>query len=160
MTVTERVAYIRGLFEGMEINVDKNEGRIIKEMLDLLEDMALSITDLEDENDALQEAIDVIIEDMYDEDASYDDADEDELDYDPDMELFQVVCPSCGEEIYIDESTLDQGTISCPACGEELEFDISALEDDEMSSLDDAEDLPVFEAEPVTIEDSDDEFDD
>lgn len=159
MTVTERVAYIRGLFEGMEINVDKKEGRILKEMLDLLEDMALSITDLEDENDALQEVLDTMIEDVYDEDDSYDDADEDELDYDPDMELFQVVCPSCGEEIYVDESTLGQGTISCPACGEELEFDMSALEDEALS-LDDMGDFPAFEAEPVTVEDDDDEFDD
>ena len=54
MTVTERVAYIRGLFEGLEINVDKKEGRLFKEMITLLEDMALSITDLEEENDALQ----------------------------------------------------------------------------------------------------------
>ena len=89
MTVTERVAYIRGLFEGLEINVDKKEGRLFKEMITLLEDMALSITDLEEENDALQGVLDAMIEDIYDDDDSYDeeDVDEDDAIYDPDNEL-------------------------------------------------------------------------
>ena len=132
MTVTERVAYLRGLFEGMDVNVDTKEGRILKEMLDVLGDMALSITDLEEENEALQEVLDAMIEDLYDDDDSYDeeDIDSDDVDYDPDSELFEVVCPSCGEEIYVDEVTLSQGNISCPACGEELEFDLSTLDGD------------------------------
>lgn len=137
MTVTERVAYIRGLFEGLEINVDKKEGRLFKEIISVLEDMALSITDLEEENEALQGVLDAMIEDLYDDDDSYDeeDIDADGIGYDPDHELFEVVCPSCGEEIFIDEATLEQGNISCPACGEELEFDMSSL---------DAEDVPAF----------------
>lgn len=132
MTVTERVAYVRGLFEGFEINADKKEGRLFKEIIDLLEDMALSITDLEEENEALQEVIDAMIEDIYDEDDTYDeeDIDSDDMAYDPDTELFEVICPSCGEEIYVDEDTLSQGSIACPACGEELEFDMSALGED------------------------------
>lgn len=133
MTVTERVAYIRGLFEGLDINTEKKEGRVLMAMLDVLEDMALSIADLEDENDALQNIIDTMLEDLYDEDDSYDADDlEDEDDFDPDTELFQVVCPSCGEEIFVDESTLAMSRIDCPACGEELEFDFSALEEDEL----------------------------
>ena len=137
MTVTERVAYVRGLFEGFEVNVDKKEGRLFKEIIDLLEDMALSITDLEEENEALQEVIDAMIEDIYDDDDSYDeeDVEPDDMAYDPDSELFEVVCPSCGEEIYVDEAALSQGSIACPACGEELEFDMSALDGD--FSLDD-----------------------
>ncbi len=141
MTVTERVAYIRGLFEGLEVNVDKKEGRVLKEIIDLLGDMALSITDLEEENEALQELLDAMIEDIYDDDDSYDeeDVDTEGMDFDPDTELFEVVCPSCGEEIYVDEGTLSQGNITCPACGEELEFDMSAL-DGELSFDDIPED--------------------
>jgi predicted RNA-binding Zn-ribbon protein involved in translation (DUF1610 family) len=59
------------------------------------------------------------------------------VEIDPDTELFQVICPNCGEEIFIDESTLEIGNISCPACGEELEFDLSALE----------EELPAYPAD-------------
>lgn len=174
MTVTERVAYLRGLFEGLEVNVDKKEGRILKEMLDLLGDMALSITDLEEENEALQEVLDVLIEDLYDDDDSYDeeDVDSDDVDFDPDSELFEVVCPSCGEEIYVDEATLSQGNISCPACGEELEFDLSTLDGDlsfddvaEDDYLDDEipeEDFPEieFDTEVEDIDEDDDTDDD
>ena len=130
MTVTERVAYVRGLFEGLDFSAEKKEGRILQAMLDLLEDMALSIEDLEEENDALQDVIDTMVEDMYDDDDSYDELEDDDIELDPEADLFQVLCPSCGEEIYIDESTLEMGSIGCPACGEDLEFDLSALEDD------------------------------
>lgn len=142
MTVTERVAYIRGLFEGLEVNTDKKEGRILQAIIDLLEDMALSIEDLEEENDALQNVIDAMIEDLYDEDDSYDEEDlDDDLDFDPDAELYQVICPSCGEEIFVDESTLSMGNIGCPACGEDLEFDLSALEDELPAYPEEAEDV-------------------
>ena len=130
MTVTERVAYVRGLFEGLDFSAEKKEGRILQAILDLLEDMALSIEDLEEENDALQDVIDTMVEDMYDDDDSYDELEDDDIELDPEADLFQVICPSCGEEIYIDESTLEMGSIGCPACGEDLEFDLSALEDD------------------------------
>ena len=43
--------------------------------------------------------------------------------------FYSVVCPTCGEEIYLDESLLDKGGIQCPACGEELEFDFGEDED-------------------------------
>lgn len=173
MTVTERVAYVRGLFEGFEVNVDKKEGRLFKEIIDLLEDMALSITDLEEENEALQEVIDAMIEDIYDDDDSYDeeDVEPDDMAYDPDSELFEVVCPSCGEEIYVDEAALSQGSIACPACGEELEFDMSALDGD--FSLDDipegdipdddipADDFPEieFDSDDEPEEDAEDDID-
>ena len=146
MTITEKVAYVRGLFDGLEVNTEKKEGRILKEMIAVLEEMALSIADLEAENDALQGVLDAMIEDIYDEDDSFDE----EEDFDPDTELFEVVCPSCGEEIFVDEATLDMGDIACPACGEELEFDLSSLDEDVLGfdlSEDDAEELPESEDE-------------
>lgn len=130
MTLTERVAYIRGLAEGLGVDENQKEGRVLLAMLELMDDMAESIAELEDENDGLQNIIDAMIEDFYDEDDSYDEADDD---IDPDTELYQVVCPNCGEEIYVDELTLDKGTIGCPACGEDLEFDLSALEEEALA---------------------------
>ena len=44
--------------------------------------------------------------------------------------LYDVTCPSCGEEISFDEETLDQGSIRCPSCGEVLEFDLGEDGDD------------------------------
>ena len=63
--------------------------------------------------------------------APYDDEDDEELDYDGVM--YDVTCPTCGEEITFDEGTLSEGSIICPSCGEELEFDLdgeTAKDDD------------------------------
>ena len=167
MKITEKVAYLRGLFEGYEIDTDKKEGRILKEMLAVLEDMALSISDLEEENDALQGVLDAMIEDIYDEDDSYDEEDPDAMDLDPDAELFEVVCPSCGEEIFVDEETLEMGDIECPACGEELEFDLSSLDEEpafdipEADFTEDEEDIPEGDQDgEVAVIEFDDEEDD
>jgi len=48
--------------------------------------------------------------------------------------LYELVCPSCGEEINIDESLLAAGKMECPSCGENLEF---SFEEDDVP--DDAE---------------------
>ncbi len=128
MTVTERVAFVRGLFEGLDFGENKKEGKILTAIIDLLEDMALTIEDLEDENEALQEVVDALIEDLY-EDEDFEDEEDDDETAGIDGDLFQVVCPTCGEDIYVDEATLDMGNIQCPACGEELEFDLSTLDD-------------------------------
>lgn len=53
--------------------------------------------------------------------------DDEELEYDG--VLYDVTCPSCGEEITFDEDTLSKGSIPCPTCGEELEFDLDADEE-------------------------------
>lgn len=59
---------------------------------------------------------------------SSDEEDEDEeLAYDG--VVYDVTCPSCGEEISFDEETLEKGSIVCPSCGETLEFDLSDEED-------------------------------
>lgn len=63
-------------------------------------------------------------EDYYDEDEE----DEDE-DFAYDGVLYDVTCPTCGEEITFDEDTLSFGSIQCPECGEELEFDLDSDED-------------------------------
>ena len=51
-----------------------------------------------------------------------DTSDDDELEYDG--VVYDVTCPTCGEEISFDEETLQKGSITCPKCGEVLEFDL------------------------------------
>ena len=53
MTITEKVAYLRGLSEGMSIDEKSNEGRLLKAIIDVLDDMAFSIADVEDGLDAV-----------------------------------------------------------------------------------------------------------
>ncbi len=125
MTLTERVSYIRGLADGLDVKESQKEGRVLLAMLELMDDMAQSIEELEETTESLDNIVDVMVEELYDEGDLYDDEEAD-----MDSELYQVVCPNCGEEIYVDELTLDRGTIGCPACGEDLEFALSALDEE------------------------------
>ena len=56
-----------------------------------------------------------------------DEDDEDLLDLD---DFFEIECPSCGEDIIIDESVLDVGEVVCPNCGDSFSLDL-VVEDEE-----------------------------
>jgi len=150
MTTSEKVAYLKGLAEGLKINEEKPEGKLISVIIDILEDMALDIEDVSENALDLSEEIDELSEDLaLLEDLVYDDEDDDEDDsccghshshkggcccggddFDEPL-FFEVKCPSCENEITVDEDVLSLGKIQCPNCGEMLEFDFDEDEDDE-----------------------------
>lgn len=123
MTILEKVAYLRGLSEGLGIDDQSKEGRMFKGIIDILDDMALTVSDLEDDVAEISDGLDEIDEDLGAlEDEFYaDEEDDDEL-FNED-ELYEVTCPSCGDAIYVNEDMLDEGFIHCPSCNEKLEFD-------------------------------------
>ncbi len=128
MTLTEKVAYLKGLAEGLALDADKPEVKVINAMMDILDDLALSVSDLEDEVAIIGEQVDAIDEDLeeleecfYEE---FDDCDCCDDDYDDEFDYYDVECPSCGEIISVDEEILEEGSINCPACNELLEFEI------------------------------------
>ncbi len=134
MTITEKVAYLKGLIEGMEIDVDTKEGKILKAIMDVLSDVALSVEDLEMTVEEMGEQVDTIDEDLdtleteyYGDD--YDDCDDDCCDCGCEDEFYDITCPSCEEEFCVDEETLLDGGVECPNCGEHLEFDIEECDD-------------------------------
>lgn len=140
MTVTERVAYVKGLFEGLDLDCEKKEGKVLKAMLEVMDDLAQNVADLQHQNQELRAQLDDVfcdVSSLMDEMPQDDDFDiaYGEDDGEP---MYQVVCPTCGENLYLDDAMLDEGSIACPACGEELEFDLSALESDD--SYDDTDD--------------------
>ena len=133
MTLSERTAYLKGLMEGMKIDTETNEGKLFKAIIETLDDMALTVSDVEDVVDAICDELDVIEEDLEtveeylldEEDDDYDDDDYDEDEYDfGDDTIYEVKCPTCGTVIDLDEEMLEVGSIECPDCGEELEFDL------------------------------------
>lgn len=154
MTISEKMAYVKGLRDGVSLDAEKPEVRVIDAVLDLLGDVAAAIRDLDDqaeavsdELDEIEESLDLLESVVYDEDDDEDDEDEDEdEDQDQDADesdndeavydfgdevIYELTCPACGESITIDEEMLDKGMINCPKCGEELEFDLSEDEDSE-----------------------------
>ena len=140
MTLSERTAYLKGLMEGMKIDTETNEGKLFKAIVDTLDDMALTVSDLEDVVDAVCDELDGIEEDLDtieeyllddeddDEEEEEDWDDEDEFDF-GDETIYEVKCPSCGSVINLDEDMLEAGAIDCPDCGEELEFDVDDVEE-------------------------------
>ena len=119
MTLTEKVAYLKGLVEGIGVDETTNQGKIMKAVLDVLDDMAFTVSDLEDSTSELYEEVEAIDEDLSSlEDEFYgDDEDDDDC------------CCDDDEEICIDSSVLDKGEIECPNCGETLTFEFDDEDD-------------------------------
>lgn len=131
MTVTEHVAYLKGLAEGLEIGSENKEGKLLAGMLNALESLADAVVDMQQQNEELMAELDDVYEEMSALTESFLAEDEETEDAADDEDLYQVVCPTCGEIIYLDSEMLDEGSIACHACGEELEFDKSALDTDD-----------------------------
>ncbi len=126
MDICEKVAYIKGLAEGLNLDSETKEGKILAAVIDVLGDITEEICDIEDGCDAMLEQIDAVDEDLsaveeliYDED---DDCDCDDC-CDCDDDLYEVECPQCHDVIYLDEDMFADEGITCPNCGTELEFD-------------------------------------
>ena len=134
--IMQKAAYLKGLAEGMELDASSKEGRILSALLELVEEMACSVSALEDSTAGIEDELDEIAEELieietrFDECCGDDDDWEDDCDCcDDDSYYYEVVCPTCNECIALEESIVAQGGITCPNCGEDLEFEFD--EDDE-----------------------------
>jgi hypothetical protein len=124
MTISEKVAYLKGLAEGLNLDTEKSkEGKLISVMIGILEEVGLSIEDLEENALALGEEIDTLSDDLadvesvvFDEDCDCDDCDDD---------WFEVECPTCEETLTIDDQALADGFIQCPNCESKFSLDLS-----------------------------------
>jgi len=144
MTLSEKISYIRGLADGLELDNEKKEVKVLNAIIDLLDDMTLAVESMEDLYDDMAEQVDAIDEDLtsleddfYDDcdccDCDCDDCDEcDDCDCcDEDEVFYEVTCGKCEEQICVSEDILLEGEITCPNCGELLEFDFSCLCDED-----------------------------
>ena len=153
MTINEKAAYLKGLMEGLQLDTEKAEGKMIAAIVDLLGDVTKKLTNVEDTTIAISDELDEIEEDLDaiedfimdeddddydDDDDDYDDEDFDDDDYDEegfdfgdeDTTIYEVKC-ICGNVIAFDEETLEAGSIICDECGETLEFSFEDEDEDE-----------------------------
>lgn len=130
MTISEKVAYLKGLAEGLNLDTEKSkEGKLISVMIGILEELAMSVEDLEENALNLGEEIDVLSDDLADvEDVVFED-DEDDEDYDDDW--FEVECPTCGADIVVDDEALADGEVECPSCGTRYAMELSDDDDED-----------------------------
>jgi hypothetical protein len=118
----EKVSYLRGLAEGMQISDATNEGKLLKAMLEVMDDFALAIDDIEEIQEQLGEQVDSIDEDLAElESVVFDEEDED----DEDFCVSEIECPYCKEKIDIDDEVVNEETetIECPNCHKSIELD-------------------------------------
>ena len=123
MTISEKVAYIQGMFVGMEL--DKSEmkvARILSEVLDVLQEVGQQLDGMDAAMDQFDEELDALGDTVADlEEAVFDDEDEQDADFgDGDGEeedFFEIPCPTCGEDLLVDDEALAAGVVDCPACG-------------------------------------------
>lgn len=131
MTISERISYVKGLAEGMKLDTDSNEGKLITAILDILSDISEEIDAINEEQFNIADQLDEVDEDLSNlEDIIYDD---DECDGDceccdedcefNDDDIYEVTCPKCNDVIYLDAEMLEEEGIACPNCGTNLEFD-------------------------------------
>lgn len=127
----EKVAYLQGLAEGMEISNDSKEGKLLLQIIDVLEAFADEMDSVYDELDDLNDAvlelddyIETIDEDLANLEDDIYELDEDDDDFDDEDDDFEEVdCPECGESFFVDGKLIDKGEdVECPNCGVIIEF--------------------------------------
>lgn len=127
MEISQKVAYLKGLAEGLALDTETKEGKLIAAIIDVLDEMSIRFEDIDDNLVDLEDGLDAVSDDLSEVEEALYEMDEDDEELDDDAEYFETICPVCQEEIVFDEDTLDSGEIRCPNCGEKLEFDLSDL---------------------------------
>ena len=127
----ERMAYLKGLAEGLNVGQSTPEGRVLVGMMDIMNEIVRSVDRLQGLQEQLEEYIEAVDDDLTDlENEFYDDYEEDEydedledldLDDDTAIEYMEMTCPNCSETVFVDEDVFDSDEIVevlCPECNE------------------------------------------
>jgi hypothetical protein len=139
MTISEKAAYLKGLMAGMKMSESSDEGKLFAAIADLLEDISLAVSDLEDETAAMRDYIDELDTDLAEVETEVYGLDECDCECDCDCDcccddddIVELECPACGEEICIEEEELeDCEQLECPACGKMLNVVCEECDEDE-----------------------------
>ena len=121
MNISEKVAYIKGLAEGLKV-----DDKVVNAILDVLADIANAVNGLKEDTEYLENYIEEVDEDLGaleedfygldDDDCDCCDCDDDDCDC---CDCAEVECPACGDTICLDDS-IDFDHVTCPACGAEF----------------------------------------
>ena len=150
----EKVAYLKGLAEGMRLDAESDQGKLLLAMIDAMEAFASEHEDTCAQLDELQQYVEEIDSDVSDleealfsedEDDEDDEEDEDDGDDDDDEDgdgLIEYECPHCGTVVFFDEEAFDmEDKHLCPNCHRSIFDDEDSFdEDDNAEGDDDGED--------------------
>ena len=107
----KKITYLRGLCDGSDFPAESKEGKIFHGILDVLDDMAFMLETFMDDEDLVME------------DEDLDETDEPSF-------FYSFNCPSCGQELDVDEQTMEMQTeIPCPGCGATVPIGSADMDD-------------------------------
>jgi DNA repair ATPase RecN len=104
MTLTEKASYLKGLMDGMNLDTTTNEGKLFAAIADLLDELCISVADLEDQTEIMGEELDLIEESLDEIDEIIDEIDEAIEDID---DTLDEICEYVDEEDEDDEDDED-----------------------------------------------------
>lgn len=146
MKLSEQMSYLRGLVDGLDVDMTTKEGKVLGQMMEVLQSAVLYIDDLQNQVDELTELCEDLDKDLgeveeflLDEDEDLDLDEYEEYGFDEDEEVYETVCPTCENTIVLADSVLDEGSVNCPCCGELLEFDFDDIVIDDFEESEDEE---------------------
>ena len=117
--LAEKYNYVKGLCDGLQIDTEVKEGKLLMAIMELLDEMILSVEDLEESRDEIYEFMDEVDEDLAEvEEIIYgEEYDED------DCVIGEIECPECNALVEITADMIEGDKFVCPACESEIEID-------------------------------------
>ena len=123
--ISEKVSYLCGLAEGMKIDTNTNEGKLLNEIISVLGEVADELEFMDENIDELSDKVFELEDEVYGDDCDCCCDDEDD-------EPFVVNCPKCGEDFYVYYEDLESDeAVSCPNCGQEVELEFDECDCDD-----------------------------
>lgn len=109
--ISEKVSYLQGLSEGLNISDGNPQGKIITGILGVLDDISGILVDMRSEFNIVKEYIESIDDDLF----------ELEENFKQDRDVIELSCDNCGEELCFDADLIEEDDvieIICPRCNE------------------------------------------
>lgn len=109
--INEKVSYLQGLCEGLNVSDGNPQGKIITGILGVLDDISGILVDMRSEFNIVKEYIESIDDDLF----------ELEENFKQDKNIVELTCDNCGEELCFDADLVEDDDvieIICPRCNE------------------------------------------
>ncbi len=137
MKLSEKASYLQGLMDGLDIDNTTKEGKVLKQMADIMRELILSMEEVRDEVEELNELCDCLDHDLGELEGDYYGCEEDEFDIEvADNEIEEELSLGADEDI------------------EEVDFaDFISEETDDIDEASEVEDVVIEEAEEEFLED-------
>lgn len=141
MTTSEKVAYLKGFADGLGLEKENKQDKLIAAIIDVLDTVARDLDELEETTYDLGAEIDAVSDDLadvesvvFDEDTDYEGYDEDEDGYyeDSDYAVGEMEGCCCGGHHHHDGDHCCHGhgnfyEVTCPACSNTITIDEDVL---------------------------------